>query len=105
MKQDYLIALQRRFGLKSERAETLKAELNTARELVHETLGAEQKKLLLRMIDLEDALRDEAALNGFIAGLRLERGISFELDELGQFSYEDEQEEHARQDFERKPHE
>ena len=38
-------------------------------------LGKSEKKLLLRIADMEDELRDEACLNSFISGFRLAQGI------------------------------
>ena len=99
MNRDYLTALHQRFELTSERAETLKGEIETARNALHEVLETGQKKLLLRMTDLADDLRDEVALNGFISGFRLAMGINRELGELGPFSYDEEQEEQARRAF------
>ena len=38
-------------------------------------LGKSEKKLLLRIADMEDEPRDEAFLNSFISGFRLAQGI------------------------------
>ena len=38
-----------------------------------------ERILLLKMADLEDALREEACLNSFISGYRLAQGIQQEL--------------------------
>ena len=38
-------------------------------------LDEPERKLLLKMADLEDALREEACLNSFISGYRLAQGI------------------------------
>ena len=43
------------------------------------TVDEPERKLLLKMADLEDALWEEACLNSFISGYRLAQGIQQEL--------------------------
>jgi len=62
--RDYMKALCYRFETTSRRAEYL---------------DEPERKLLLKMADLEDALREEACLNSFISGYRLAQGIQQEL--------------------------
>lgn len=50
----------------------------THRQLTHLPDEAE-RKLLLKIADLGDVLREEACLNSFISGYRLAQGIQQEL--------------------------
>ena len=91
-----MTALQRRFHLTSEQSVKLKREAETA----YETLTREQQKLLLRLLDAEERLRDEKKLDAFFSGFRLEDGIHRELG--AQYSYEAEDEERAREIMQQK---
>jgi len=52
-----------------------------------------EKKLLLQIADLEDALRDEACLTSFMSGYRLAHGIHQELlADQPPYNFEDEDE-------------
>ena len=95
--RDYMTALQRRFHIKSEQAVKLKREAETAYDTLHETLTREQQKLLLRLLDAEERLRDEEKLDAFFSGFRLADGIRHELG--APYSYEDENEARAREIF------
>ena len=54
------------------------------------------RKLLLKMVDLEDALREEACLNSFISGYRLAQGIQQELlADQPPYNFENENEQRA----------
>ena len=76
MMRDYMKALCYRFETTSRRAEYLDRKIErTYRRLLDEP----ERKLLLKMADLEDALREEACLNSFISGYRLAQGIQQEL--------------------------
>ena len=77
--RDYMTALQRRFHIKSEQAVKLKREAEKAYDTLHDTLTREQQKLLLRLIDAEERLRDEEKLDSFFSGFRLADGIHREL--------------------------
>ena len=93
--RDYMTALQRRFHLTSEQSVKLKREAETAYDTLHETLSREQQKLLLRLLDAEEHLRDEEKLDAFYSGFRLADGIRRELG--APYSYEDENEARARE--------
>ena len=97
--RDYMTALQRRFHLTSEQSVKLKREAETAYDTLHETLTREQQKLLLRLLDAEERLRDEEKLDAFFSGFRLADGIHRELG--APYSYEAEDEERAREIFRR----
>ena len=94
-----MTALQRRFHVKSERTVELGREVEAAYDTLHDELSREQQKLLLRFLDAEEHLRDEEKLNAFFSGFRLADGIRRELG--APYSYEDEDEERAREIFRR----
>ena len=58
--------------------------------------------MLLQLADLEDALRDQSNLDSFVSGFRLASGIQRELLEQPPYSFETEEEQRAREIFERK---
>ena len=95
--RDYMTALQRRFHITSEQSVRLKREAETAYDTLHEALTREQQKLLLRLLDAEERLRDEEKLDAFFSGFRLADGIRHELG--APYSYEDENEARAREIF------
>ena len=90
MSRDYMMALQQRFHIKSE--ETTKAghEVEAAYDALHDELSREQKKLLLRYLDAEEAFRNEEKLDCFFSGFRLTRGIEAELNSVPPYSFDDE---------------
>ncbi|MBO4915381.1 MAG: hypothetical protein J5449_09270 [Oscillospiraceae bacterium] len=90
--RDYMIALQRRFQIPSERSEELRQEARAAYDTLHDTLSREQQKLLLRLIDAENSYRDEEKIDAFFSGFRLADGVRRELNEIPAFSCEDEDE-------------
>ena len=95
-----MTALQRRFHIKSEQAVKLKREAEKAYDTLHEALTREQQKLLLRLLDAEERLRDEEKLDAFFSGFRLADGIRHELG--APYSYEAEDEERAREIMQQK---
>ena len=90
--RDYMIALQRRFHIPSERSEDLRQEARTAYDTLHDTLSRDQRKLLLRLIDAENSYRDEEKIDAFFSGYRLADGVHRELLTIPPYSYEDENE-------------
>ena len=97
--RDYMTALQRRFHITSEQSVKFKQEAETAYDTLHETLTREQQKLLLRLLDAEERLRDEEKLDAFFSGFKLADGIRHELG--APYSYEDEDERCAQEAFSR----
>ena len=95
--RDYMTALQRRFHITSEQSVKFKQEAETAYDTLHETLTREQQKLLLRLLDAEERLRDEEKLDSFFSGFRLADGVHRELG--APYSYEAEDEERAQELF------
>ena len=95
---DYMKALYHRFETPSERAEKLEQDADHAYKQLAKQLGKQQRRLLLRLVDLEAALRDQACLNSFISGYRLAQGIQQELlADLPPYNFEDEDERQACQ--------
>ena len=98
---DYMRALRQRFDTPPE-CEKLSQKLARAHEELHSQLDGQGRKLLLRLTDLENAIRDEASLHSFISGYRLACGIQRELSGQPPYSFDKEEEEHARAINERK---
>ena len=95
-----MTALQRRFHIASEQSVKLKREVEKAYDTLHDTLTREQQKLLLRLLDAEEHLRDEEKLDAFFSGFKLADGIHRELG--APYSYEAEDEERAREIMQQK---
>jgi len=93
---DYMKSLQRQFETRPEYIQDLKAEVNQTHKELSARLEKEDRRLLLKLVDLEDALRCEATLHSFTSGFRLACGIHRELAEE-QFSFEKEEEERVRE--------
>ena len=92
-----MTALQRRFHIASEQSVKLKREAEATYDTLHDTLSREQQKLLLRLLDAEEHLRDEEKLDAFFSGFKLADGIHRELG--APYSYEAEDEERAQELF------
>ena len=91
---DYMKSLQRQFETKPEYIHNLKTEVNQTHKELSARLEKEDRRLLLKLVDLEDALRGEATLHSFVSGYRLACGINRELSEE-QYSFEKEEEERS----------
>ena len=90
---DYMKALYHRFDSPAEREEKLEEQVNKTHKQLAGQLGKQQKRLLLRLVDLESALRDEASLHSFMSGYRLAHGIHQELlADQPPYNFEDEDE-------------
>ena len=76
---DYMKALYHRFENSSERAEALEREADKTHKQLAKQLGKQQRRLLLRLVDLEAALRDQSCLDSFMSGYRVAHGIHQEL--------------------------
>ena len=94
---DYMKALQRQFETKSLLLQELADKINQAHKELFSRLEKEEKKLLLRLVDMEDDLRGVATLHSFTCGYRLTCGIHKELAEEPTYSFAKEEEERARQ--------
>ena len=93
MARDYMKALYDRFETPSKRASILRRAVKSTHKQLAPQLTQQQKKILLRMGDLEDALRDQCCLDSFFAGFRLASGIHRELAEEPPYSFAKEEEE------------
>ena len=97
---DYMKALYHRFETPSEQMTTLEKAANKIHRQLANRLKKPEKKMLLRLVDLEAALRDQACLNSFISGYRLAQGIQQELlADQPPYSFEAEDERHACEKF------
>ena len=89
---DYMKALQERFDKKPP--ERLVRAVQSAREEVREGMDDEKRKKLLRLLDAQNMLLEEATLIIFTAGFKLAWGMAKELETDGLYSFEQEEEEH-----------
>ena len=88
---DYMKALQARFDKKPP--ERLVRAVQSAREEVREGMDDEKRKKLLRLLDAQNILLEEATLMSFTAGFKLAWGMAKELEADGLYSFEREEEE------------
>ena len=94
---DYMKSLQRHFETKPEHIHELKAEVNQTHKELSARLSKDDRRLLLKLVDLEDALRGEATLHSFVSGYRLACGIHYELSAEPMYSFDREEEKRSRQ--------
>ena len=94
---DYMRALHQRFGAEAPGAKQLENEIKQTEKQLKEQMDIPQRKLLLRLTDQEAELRAESSLYAFISGYRLACGIHRELLEEPPYSFEQEEEERAKQ--------
>lgn len=94
---DYMKALQRQFETNPRSIQDLTDEVNRTHKELSSRLAKEDRKLLLRLVDLEDNLQSIATLHSFTCGYRLACGIHRELAEEPMYSFAKEEEERACQ--------
>ena len=94
---DYMKALQRQFEPKPRSIQELSDEVDRAHRELSSRLAKEDRKFLLRLVDMEDSLRGHATLHSFTCGYRLACGIHRELAEEPMYSFAKEEEERVRQ--------
>ena len=92
---DYMKALQRQFETDSRLIQNLNDEVNHNHKELSSRLAKADRKLLLRLVDMEDHLRGHATLHSFTCGYRLACGIHKELAEEPMYSFAKEEEERA----------
>ena len=92
---DYMKALQRLFETKPRSIQDLSDEVDRTHKELSSRLAKEDRKLLLRLVDMEDNLRGQATLHSFTCGYRLACGIHRELAEEPMYSFAKEEEERA----------
>ena len=99
---DYMKALYHRFNTPTDGIESLEEQTDKAHKQLAGQLGKQQRKLLLRLVDMEGTLRDQACLNSFISGYRLAHGIHQELlTDQPPYNFENENEQQACEKFSR----
>ena len=89
---DYMKALQERFDEKQP--EQLVYAVQAAREGLRDSIDAESRRKLLRLLDAQNTLLAESKLMSFTAGFKLAWGMAKELEADGLYSFEREEEEH-----------
>ena len=94
---EYLRALHERFTRETPQAKIILHERDRILTRLRGQLSKSQRVLLLHLLDLEDDLRDQTSLDSFLSGVLLARGIEQELSEIPPYSFDDENEEQARQ--------
>lgn len=92
---DYMKALQRQFETTPRSIQELADEINRTHRELSSRLAKEDRKLLLRLVDLEDNLQSVATLHSFTCGYRLACGIHKELAEEPMYSFAKEEEDRA----------
>ena len=92
---DYMKAMQRQFETKPRSIQELADEVDCTHKELSSRLAKEDRKLLLRLVDMEDNLRGTATLHSFTCGYRLACGIHRELAEEPMYSFAKEEEEQA----------
>ena len=92
---DYMKALQRQFETNPRSIQELSGEVDRTHKELSSRLAKEDRKLLLRLVDMEDNLRGQATLHSFTCGYRHACGIHRELAEEPMYSFAKEEEERA----------
>ena len=88
---EYMRGLQRQFFKEPDFPE-LRQELNELHRELTEDRSKDERRKLLKLVDLEAELRDETALASFAAGFRLAWGIISELSMELPYSFAEEEE-------------
>ena len=88
---EYMRALQRQFFREPDFPE-LRRELNELHRELTEDRPKDERRKLLKLVDLEAELRDEISLASFAAGFRLAWGIIGELSIEPPYSFAEEEE-------------
>ena len=76
---DYMAALHQQFFRGQDFAE-LEEDIERTRQEVRDCLSKEERRKLLRLVDLQSLLREETSLASFTAGFKLAWGIARELE-------------------------
>ena len=92
---DYMKALQRQFETNPRSIQELSDEVDRIHRELSSRLTKEDRKLLLRLVDLEDHLHGVATLHSFTCGYRLACGIHSEIAAEPMYSFAKEEEERA----------
>ncbi len=92
---DYMRALHLRFKNPSQRSRELEQQISVLHRQLASRTAKPERKILLRLVDLEDALRNQSNLDSFMSGFRLASGIQRELLEQPPYSFEAEEAQRA----------
>ena len=84
---EYLRALHRCFCSEADHAE-FRSEIEALRTTLSSRLSSEDRKLVLRLVDAQNNLKNEISLESFAAGFKLAAGISQELTQSGRYDYD-----------------
>ena len=90
--RDYMRALCLRFRNPSQQTQELERKINVLHKQLALQLAKPERSILLRLVDLEIALRNQTDLDSFVSGFRLAGGIQRELSEQPPYSFEAEEE-------------
>ena len=93
---DYMKALQRQFETTPRSIQELSDEVDRTHRELSSRLAKEDRKILLRLVDMEDHLHGHATLHSFTCGYRLACGIHRELAEEPMYSFAKEEERACR---------
>lgn len=88
---DYMRALYQRFAMEPE-DERVQTEIQETYDELRKTVSRQDREKLLRLVDLEMELQEDASLLAFVSGFRLAAGIAGELEP---YSFADEEEKRA----------
>ena len=97
---DCMKALHQQFYREPDFA-VLEDEIEHTRQEVRDCLDKMQRRTLMRLVDLQNLLREETSLASFIAGFKLAWGMTRELEAGGLYSFEEDETERACRRFER----
>ena len=92
---DYMKALQRQFETDCQSILDLNDEVNRTHRELSSRLAKEDRKLLLKLVDMEDGLHSAATFHSFTCGYRLACGIHREIAAEPLYSFVQEEEERA----------
>jgi hypothetical protein len=94
--RDYMKALHQRFNTIPSEVQDMEQAAEQAHKELSQRLEPTERKLLLRLMDLQDVLLYETSLSSFTAGFQLAHGIQQELSELPTYSFDKEVERWGR---------
>lgn len=87
---DYMRALYHRFDGPVKEITILEQRVDKAHRQLSKNLGKADRKLLLKLVDLESELRDLRCLHSFKSGYKVANGIAQEIQPPYDFAAEDE---------------
>lgn len=94
---NYMKSLQRQFETMPKHIIEQELEIHAAHKELSAKLERDDRRLLLRIIDMEGHLRNDHSLHSFAAGYRLACGIHREIAMEPMHSFDKEEEKRGRQ--------